>query len=88
MPASGQHSAVSGPGVESRVGMAGGDWRRNAEPGGEGSQMQEGVGNMEWEVWHYGGYTASSRKRPAAQGSWDPQGSHRLYAILGQVRLY
>ena len=46
-----------------------------------------------WETWngkswHYGGHTASSRKRPVALGSWDPQGSHRLYSILGQVRLY
>ena len=41
---------MSGPGVESRVGVARGDWRRHAEPGGEGSRMQKRVGNMEWEV--------------------------------------
>lgn len=74
MLASSQQSTVSGPGVESRVGMARGDWRRHAEPGGEESRMQKRVGNIEWEALALWWVYSIFREKASGPGQRGPTG--------------
>lgn len=80
MLASSQQSTVSGPRVESRVGMAGGDWRRHAQPGGEGSRMEKRVGNIEWEALALWWVYSIFREKAGCPGQRGPTG--KPWALL------